>query len=293
MINIYDFICANAAYFDQLKFGNTGSIFIDYLCPINENKARAWSHKNCLMYVCRGQKGYESGGRIHNSRPHDVLFVRKGGVVLHQFFESPYRALIFMFDDAAIHAFFSEYPSLIRSETEHIPLLEDLPTVTTVPSSPFIQSAFLSSLEFLKSPADENRVALEIKFKELLVSLLREKGPNSFNHYLTSVCSDRVAAFTKLMRDNGHLHFTTAELARIAGMSLSTFKREFSRHFGVSPGKWLREQRMARAVAMLSQNRSVSEVAFELGYSDAAAFSRAFKAVTNRNPSRAVKADPK
>jgi AraC-like DNA-binding protein len=292
MINIYDFICANAAYFDQLKFGNTGSIFIDYLCPIKENKTRAWSHMNCLMYVCRGKKGYGTIDHIHRSKPHDVLFVRKGGVVLHQYFENPYRALIFMFDDSAIHGFFSEYPSLMLRESQGAPILEDLPTVTSVPSSSFVQSAFLSSLEYLKSPADENRVALEIKFKELLVSLLRERGPNSFNHYLSTICSDKAASFIKLMRDNGHFHFTTSELARLAGMSLSTFKREFTRHFGVSPGKWLREQRMARAVAMLSQNRSVSEVAFELGYSDAAAFSRAFKQTTNRSPSDVLGSDP-
>ncbi len=285
MTNIYDFICANAAYFDQLKFSDTGSIFIDYLCPIKESKTRVWSHMNCLMYVCRGNKGYGSVDRIHKSSPHEVLFVRKGGVVLHQYFENPYRALIFMFDDAAILGFFAEFPSLVRREEQSIPALVDLPTVTTVQSSNFIQSAFLSSLDFLKSPADENRAALEIKFKELLVSILRERGPNSFNHYLSAICCDKAASFIKLMRDNSHFNFTTSELARIAGMSLSTFKREFLRHFGVSPGSWLREQRMARAVAMLSQNRSVSEVAFELGYSDPAAFSRAFKMATNRNPS--------
>lgn len=292
MINIYDFICANAAYFDQLKFGNDARIFIDYLCPIKENKARAWSHKNCLMYVCRGKKGYGSRDSIHQSRQHDVLFVRKGGIVLHQYFESPYRALIFMFDDAAIHSFFSEFPSLLTQEGRDAIAMESQPTVTEVPSSRFIQSVFLSSLDYLKSPAEENRVALDIKFKELLAALLRGKEPTAFNRYLRTICSEEASSFIKLMRDNSHYNFSTGELARIAGMSHSTFKRSFVRHFGVSPGKWLREQRMNRAVAMLSQNRSVSEVAFELGYADPAAFSKAFKLATNRNPGD-LRVDPK
>lgn len=288
MINIYDFICANAEYFDQLKFGNDERIFIDYLCPIKEKQARAWSHKNCLMYVCRGEKGYGSGDHVYRSRQHEVLFIRKGGVVLHQFFEEPYRALIFMFDDTAIHSFFSEFPYLMRQDDGNVLNLEKQPTVTSLPSTSFIQSAFLSALDYLKSPAEENRAALEIKFKELLVSLLREKESNSFNGYMSAVCCDEAASFIKLMRDNSHYNFTTSELARIAGMSLSTFKRQFSRHFGIPPGTWLREQRMGRAVAMLSQNRTVTEVAFELGYSDAAAFSKAFKLATHRNPSDAA-----
>ena len=42
MINIYDFICANATSFDQLMFGEKDDVFIDYLCPIQQVKARAW-----------------------------------------------------------------------------------------------------------------------------------------------------------------------------------------------------------------------------------------------------------
>lgn len=285
MINIYDFICANAAYFDQLKFGNDEKIFIDYLCPIKENKARVWSHKNCLMYVFGGEKGYASGDHYHQSREHEVLFIRKGGVVLHQYFDEPYRALIFMFDDTAVKAFFSEFPSLMRPAGEGVLTLGGQPTVTEAPSSNFIQSAFLSSLEYLKNPAEENQVVLDIKFKELLASLLREKEPNPFGSYMAGICGDKTAAFIRLMRDNSHYNFTTGELAKIAGMGLSTFKREFTRHFGLPPGKWLREQRIARAVSMLTRNKSVSEVAFELGYADAAAFSKAFKLATNRNPS--------
>ena len=30
-----------------------------------EKKARAWSHKNCLMYVVRGVKGYDSVNHYH------------------------------------------------------------------------------------------------------------------------------------------------------------------------------------------------------------------------------------
>ena len=53
----------------------------------------------------------------------------------------------------------------------------------------------------------------------------------------------------------------------------------------MSPGKWLREQRIARAEGMLKNlNKNISDIAFELGYSDAAAFSKSFKSETGVSP---------
>lgn len=285
MVNIYDFICSNSSYFDQLKFGRDKKIFIDYLCPITEKKARVWSHKNCLMYVVQGAKGYASLDHYHQSHEHQIFFIRKGGYILHQQFENPYRALIFMFDDAAIRDFLAEYPHLlkekIRTEADFI----NQPAATALESSPFIKSVFISSLDYLKHPATESSISLEIKFKELMVNLLREREFNSFYFYLSWLCNDNRASFIKLMRENSHFNFTTEELARIACMSLSTFKRVFKKHFGVSSGKWLREQRIARAKFLLENtDKNVTEIAFELGYSDAASFSKAFKLATTLNP---------
>lgn len=282
MINIYDFICSNASYFDQLKFGNDEKIFIDYLCPITEDKARAWSHKNCLMYVVQGSKGYAPANYYHLSQEHQFLFVRKGGIILHQDFKTPYRALIFMFDDSSIKEFFGEYPELlVHGGNDFI----ESPAISELPSSIFIRSVFISSLDYLKSPAVENSISLELKFKELLVNVMREKDANSFRGYLSQICNNEAASFIKLMRENSQYNFTSKELARIACMSLSTFKRVFIKHFGIPPGKWLHEQRIARAIALLAHDsNSVSEIAFELGYSDAAAFSKAFKLATKLSP---------
>lgn len=149
MINIYDFICHNSSFFDQLKFGGRGDLFIDYLCPIQEKKARAWSHKNCLMYVVQGIKSYDSTKHYHQSREHQLLFIRKGGVILHQYFQEPYRALIFMFDDAVIKELISEYPSLLEAATVKNFDYSNQPTIVELNSNPFIKSVFISSLSII------------------------------------------------------------------------------------------------------------------------------------------------
>lgn len=289
MINIYDFICSNSSLFKQLKFG-ADEIFIDYLCPITEKKARVWTHKNCLIYVTSGTKGYASVDNYHESQPHQLLFARKGGLVIHQYLEKPYRALIFMFDDSAVTQLLTDYPNLISSKvTDDIDLLET-PAVMELKTSPFVESIFRSSYDYLQHPTTESRISLEFKFKELMVNLLREKDANSFYHYLYFLCKNERLAFIKLIQDNGHYNFTIEELARAANMSPSTFKRMFKKYLGASPGDWLRQRRITRAKNLLTNSdKNISDVAFELGYSDTASFSKAFKIATDLYPTDFVK----
>lgn len=284
MINIYDFISSNSSYFDQLQFGKS-EIFIDYYCPIKESRAHVWSHKNCLMYVMEGTKGYASAGFYHESHEHQVLFVRKGGYLLHQRFEKPYHALIFMFEDFSIKKFLDEYPDVIEGPHPAARTFIDEPVVLELPSSPFVESIFVSSLQYLKHPSPESHISIELKFKELLVNLLREKVGNRFYFYLSSVFAAEDASFRKLMVENRHCNFTAEQLARVVGMSLSSFKRRFRENFGTAPGKWLAEQRISNALALLrDSNKTISEIAFELGYNDVSAFGKALKRVTGSTP---------
>ncbi|HEX5553750.1 MAG TPA: AraC family transcriptional regulator [Chitinophagaceae bacterium] len=290
MTNIYDFITTNASYFNQLKFGREDDLFIDYLCPIKETKARVWSHKNCLMYIMQGAKGYGSLHQHHESLPGEVLFIRKGGYILFQRFKEPYRALIFMFSDHAVQSLLKEYPGLLRLDNQSAAGFMDQPEVLLLESSSYVASIFLTAHQYLKQPGAESHISLEFKFKELLVNLLRKKEPNAFYLYLSWLSLDHQAPFIKLMKENSHLNFTAEELARTAGMSLSTFKRNFKKQFAISPGKWLREQRIVRARDMLGNpTKTISDIAFELGYSDVAAFSKAFKSATGYPPREFVK----
>lgn len=282
-VNMYDFILANSSFLDQVEFGDK-ELFIDYVCPITEKRQAIWSHKNCLMLVIQGKKSYESLHQNQLSQKNDVLFIRKGGYIVHQYFEQPYHALIFMFDDTSIQKLLHLYPNLeLDSKRQSSPLMEKV--VWELDCNRKHKNIFLSSLDYLSSDHSEIKPLLELKFMELMLNLIQNKENNSFYNYLCFLMDDRKAAFIKLMNDNCHLYFTASELARTANMSLSTFKRNFKKYMGSSPGKWLREQRISRAKDFLNQGRNISDLAFELGYSDPASFSKSFKKSVGCYPS--------
>ena len=285
MLNMYDFITANATHFSQCTFGPEAEVFIDYHCPITDKQSRVWTHKNCLMFVVQGIKGYASADLVHASRAGEVLFIRKGGYVLFQHFEEPYRALVFMFGDGIIRAMAMQYPSLFSMDDRQQKQFMAQPEIQVLRSPPLIERLFCTAQSYLDQPDTESRIALELKFKELLVNLLRPKAGNAFCTYLSWLALSERWPFVKLMQDNAQLHFTVEELARTAGMSLSTFKRTFKKYFGVPAGHWLHQQRMTAAKRMLGQpGRQIAEVAFMLGYSDVPAFSRAFSRSTGSSP---------
>ncbi len=80
--------------------------------------------------------------------------------------------------------------------------------------------------------------------------------------------------------------WTNEALARLVGMSVSSFERRFRQHLQTSPMQFLKRLRLAHAAASLIQSsHSISEIAIENGFSDQAHLSREFKRLFGATPS--------
>lgn len=89
---------------------------------------------------------------------------------------------------------------------------------------------------------------------------------------------------TKAIRDELICHLdeklSLAALAEEAGLGLSTFYQVFSQIYGETPYAYLKKYKMNLAAQWLVEEKlRISDIALELGYSNASKFSRAFRAV--------------
>ncbi|MEU6095263.1 helix-turn-helix domain-containing protein [Streptomyces sp. NPDC047079] len=76
-----------------------------------------------------------------------------------------------------------------------------------------------------------------------------------------------------------------ADLARHAGMSLRTFARRFQEEVGMSPGRWLIQQRVARARHLLeSTDLPVDQIAGEVGFATGASLRQHLHAAIGVSP---------
>lgn len=98
-------------------------------------------------------------------------------------------------------------------------------------------------------------------------------------------------AITLIQRDPAR-QWTVAALAREVAMSRSAFSARFSRLVAEPPMAYVSRWRMYTAISQLrNEERTVSQLAAQLGYHSDAAFSRAFKRVIGIPPSEVKRGD--
>jgi AraC family transcriptional regulator len=88
----------------------------------------------------------------------------------------------------------------------------------------------------------------------------------------------RLGRVLEYVAANSHLDLRLDDLAQVAEMSQFHFARLFRLSMGVTPHRYLMDQRLQKAKALLRLNtRTVTEVATEIGFANAGHFARAFK----------------
>lgn len=74
-------------------------------------------------------------------------------------------------------------------------------------------------------------------------------------------------------------------LARVSGVSEAHFARSFKEAFGVPPHRYLLTRRIEKATALLRDtDLSITDIAFQTGWSSLGTFGRTFRDVTGKAP---------
>ena len=84
-----------------------------------------------------------------------------------------------------------------------------------------------------------------------------------------------------------HEEWSVKRLARVSAVSEAHFARSFKEAFGVPPHRYLLTRRIERATALLREtDLSITDIAFQTGWSSLGTFGRTFRDVTGETPQR-------
>ncbi|HEX6892673.1 MAG TPA: hypothetical protein VF141_18325, partial [Chryseolinea sp.] len=110
MINYYELLRNNPAFFKQ--FSCRELLFLNYDCPVKENKVAKWSGHNYIYYVLSGQKTLHTPGHSWPLKRGNAVFVKKGACIVEQFFREPFCIVVFIVPDSFIRSFMGENNNL-------------------------------------------------------------------------------------------------------------------------------------------------------------------------------------
>ncbi len=145
---------------------------------------------------------------------------------------------------------------------------------------------FIDSLVFyFENPDLVNSELLVLKIKELILLLLQTNNSVTITELIANLFSPRQANLKDVIQNHLFSNFAINELAKLAGLSVSSFKREFQNIYNDTPANYLRTKKIEKAMDLLKRSDySVSEICFQIGFNDTSHFTKAFKKYTKQSP---------
>jgi AraC family transcriptional regulator, exoenzyme S synthesis regulatory protein ExsA len=276
MLNALESIRANPIA-RKLDIGEL--LFAQFTCP---GKIGIWTQTDHLLHVLSGTFVWKTATDSWTVDAGGAVYVKKGAYVLPETFEDEHCVQVYFVPDEFIR-------ETVIELGQSLPALQPATTRDLVMrvNNDIGLSAFFSAMTvYFAGDEDPPSALLKLKLKELLTSVLIGKSNPTLSAYLRFVAASGSPLIAPIMESNFHHNLPLPAFAKMCHRSLSSFKRDFAKLFGVPPGKWLLSKRLERAASLLhNTDLRVTEIVFDCGFADSSHFSRAFKEKFGRSPS--------
>ncbi len=259
---------------DELNLYSSMSIEVyDYQSISEISKQQILLNKNTFSFLQKGTKEVffdNSSCEIDNTQ---FLLMKSGHCLMTEKLSnigSCYRSVLFFFSTGDVFKFLRKFnfdSSTVNRFYSTYAFSYDL----------FIKRFVDSLLDISKLSKSIQKNILGVKFEEIMLYLIECKGTD-FLFSLISNSNDQSLKFIETIESNRLNKLTLKELSFLSNMSVSTFKREFEKHFEISPSKWFQEQRLEQAAFLLkNKSKRASDIFEEVGYENLSNFIQAFK----------------
>lgn len=241
----------------------------DFAFPVSEQA--------CFLYMLKGEMQYQfddehmdipanyslllncinSGKQIHNSDSDgngELVIVTFHPDILKKIYER-------------------ELPALLQKPRNNVSNLSG----EKINNDFLIQKYIEGLLFYFENPSLVNDDILILKLKEIILLLSQTQNAESIQVILSQLFSPATYTFRQIIEAHLFAQVGIEELARKANLSLSSFKREFTKLYNDSPASYIKNQRLERAAELLlaSDNR-ITDIAYDCGFNDLANFTKSF-----------------
>lgn len=279
MVNLYSLV---KNHNDFRKLEVNGLLLVEYTCMIEATRFGIWSNNNYFAYITSGRKIWKSLFHDYEVQQGDILFIKKGANLTHQFFEDGFCAIFLFIPDDFIKSFLQKYPDFLRTPQAKFPVQD---SVLRVSPDELLESYFSSVASYLFLSKKPNEQLLTLKFEELLINICSNDRYRQLQDYFVSLCQNQAHLIRSVMEANFAYNLKIGDFAKLCNLSLSSFKRSFMKLYNTTPAAWLRERKLELALKyLLTTNTDIGQISFQCGFEDTSHFIRVFKGKYKTTP---------
>lgn len=279
MINLYSAIKENDV-FRKLEVNEL--LFAEYTCMREETKLGIWSDNNYFTFISSGKKAWRTIYHTYEVNDGDILFIKKGANLTHQFFDDEFCAIFIFIPDDFIKNFLNKNPAFVDHKQKDISSQD---AILCLQNDELLKTYYQSIQSYLFLSEQPNKELVKLKFEELLLSLFSNNAHRELTDYFISLCQNQLYHMSRVIEQNFAYNLKLEEFAQLCHMSLSSFKKSFKEYYHTTPAVWLKQRKLDRALhQLLTSDLSISQISFESGFEDTSHFIRVFKQKHNLTP---------
>ena len=148
-----------------------------------------------------------------------------------------------------------------------------------------IQKYIEGLLFYFENPTLLSEDILILKLKEIILLLSQTRNADSVQIILSQLFSPTTFTFKQIVEANLFSQLSVEELAQQTNLSISSFKREFTKLYNDTPASYIKNRRLEKAAELLLvSNERISEIAFDCGFNDVANFTKSFSEKYHTTP---------
>lgn len=267
---------------DELKLENRQAVQVyNYQSSQAITKQQITLNQHTFSFLMEGTKEVffdHSSLTLDSSR---FIIMRSGNCLMTEQLSThnQYQSILLFFTKEQVSKFIQKAEFTLRSKKEYKP-------IHSFSYDEFIRGFVKSLVHISTLPKKTQNKLLEVKLEEIMLYLVARYG-DDFLQDLLQKGDETAQKFIYTIEYNKLNKLSIKELAFLCNMSPSTFKRQFEKHYATSPMKWFQNQRLQHAHYLLHQEqKSSSEIYFDLGYQSLSSFIQAYKAKYRTTPKR-------
>jgi AraC-like DNA-binding protein len=237
-----------------------------------------------ICLILQGRTETSNGIEIVDHGPGDVFLVNRDLPVVsritHASPEAPYLAVILKVDLGLVRALQEQTTNLAFGQSNGL-------SIAAGRADQELVRTLERYLDLLDKPLDAQVLGSSILHEIHYRLLLSPAGRMLLSLPLADSHANQIAKAIVMLRRDFCAPLKLSKLAKAAGMSATSFHQYFKAATGTTPLQYQKDLRLITARALLAERRkTVTEVAFAVGYESPTHFSRDYKRKFNNAPGR-------